>query len=90
MMGYQKKVRQGVGLLENAGIRRSKLMFYVYLHNEEGIPDAINRWSILREIGVEPFLMVNINNITPRLKRARRRGDRPAIWRNLTPEEVFA
>ncbi len=90
MLGYEAEVRRGVQFLKDAGIKGSRTAFYVYLHDEDHIPDAMKRWEILRELEVEPFLMVNADNLTPRLIRVRRRGDRPPIWRGLTAEEVFA
>ena len=89
LTGIEKSVRAGVKMLEGAGINLHSVHFFLYLHDEEMIPDAQYRWGVLRELGVEPFLMVNKDNLTRRLKRVRRRGCRPAIWRNLTTEEVF-
>jgi len=86
---YEPEFRRGVELLEGAGVRPSRLMVYIYLHDEKAIPDATKRWGIAREYNTNPFLMVNPENMTSRLRTIRRRGCRPAIWRNLTPEEVF-
>jgi len=85
----EKAVRDGVGLLNEVGFGNRAIHFFVYLHDEDMIPDAVYRWGILRGLGVDPFLMVNKDNLTKRLKGIRRRGCRPAAWRNLTPEEVF-
>ena len=87
---YEQELRRGIRLLEEAGVKPYRLMFYVYMHSEKAIPDAKYRWSVLRELGVEPFLMINLSiKKTKRLKQIHRRGCRPAIWRNLTPDEVF-
>lgn len=83
-------VRKGVGILLEAGFIARKLRFYIYCQDEEQIPDAQYRFGVLREIGCEPFLMVNPNYMTDRLRKIRRRGICPAIYRGLTVPEVFA
>lgn len=95
---YERSVRKGVQLLHDQGISKLRLSFYVYLHDEKHIPDAMKRWKILREIGVEPFLMMNIENFklglesikSKKFRALHKRGDRPGIWRGMTTEEVFS
>lgn len=87
--GIEKAVRRGVGLLVEAGFRPAQLRFLVYCHDEEAVPDAKYRWSVLRELGCEPFLMVNTEARTPALKRLARRCARPAIWRNADIDKLF-
>ncbi|MDD3962218.1 MAG: hypothetical protein PHT77_10190 [Bacteroidales bacterium] len=82
-------IRNGIKCLTDAGFRSNALQFFIYLHDEKSIPDAEYRWNVIRELGCEPFLMVNNENRTPRLKKIARRGCRPAIWRNLKSSEVF-
>jgi hypothetical protein len=89
MLECESEVRRGVQYLTDAGMRSNSLRFYVYLHDEANIPSAMERWRILRELKVEPFLMVNADDITPRLRRIRRFGCRPAVWRAMSPEQVF-
>ena len=89
LTGIEKQVRRGVQMLYDAGFGGWQVHFFIYLHDEAMIPDAQYRWKVLRDLGVEPFLMVNKDNLTDRLKKIRRRGCRPAAWRGLTPEEVF-
>ncbi len=87
---YEKKIINNIKLLNNSGIPNSKLTFFIYCHDENHIPDALHRWKFIREIpGVNPFLMVNPENKTKRLKRIQKKAVRPMIWRYLTPEEVF-
>lgn len=88
--GYEKELRRGIEFLDNHGIRGQRLMFYVYVHSEPHIESAKYRWDVLRELNVDGYIMVNQNNMTHRLRRIKRRGTRPAIWRGLTTEEVFA
>jgi hypothetical protein len=86
----EKQIQKGIESLLATGVPPSKLKCFLYIHDESQIVDGMYRWRILREYKVEPFLMVNMDNQTPRLKAIHRRGCRPAIWRGLTPEEVFA
>lgn len=88
LTAYESAVRRGVELLEAAGARQLRALLYI--HNERCLSDARHRWDVLRELGVEPFIMVNLDERTPRLRRIQRRGCRPAIWRNLSSAEVFA
>lgn len=91
MIGYKDKVIRGVKMLEKNGIPPYRLMVYVYLHNEAHIPDAMKRWEILRELGTEPYLMVNSSlRLTKKLRRIRRKGDSPAVYRKMTTKEVFS
>ncbi len=85
----ESKIRRGIIHMETAGFHPSALQFFIYLHDEAGIPDAMYRWDIIREEGCDPFLMVNNDNRTKRLMRVARRGCRPPIWRGLTTKEVF-
>jgi len=90
MKEYEKQIRKGMNILLTAGLTPSSVRFYIYLHNEESIPDAKYRWEITREYGFEPFLMVNRENLNKRLVKIRRRGCKPAIYRNMKSNEVFA
>lgn len=86
----EKAVRRGVQNLFDAGVNKFSIHVLIYCDGEHEIEDAKYRWKIIRdELDLEPFLMVNDDNITPRLREIRRRGTRPAAWRNLTAEEVF-
>jgi len=87
--GIEKSVRKGVELLTDAGIKTSSIRFFIYLHNEASIPDAKYRWSVIRELGIDPFIMVNNENRNRKLRRIARRGARPAIYRHLSSDEVF-
>jgi len=82
-------ILEGIREMIIAGFRPSALQFLIYLHDEKSIPDAMHRWDVIRAQGCEPFLMVNNEARTGRLRRVARRGCRPAIWRGLTTKEVF-
>jgi hypothetical protein len=85
----ERYVRRGVERLNDAGFAGYRLRFNVYCHDENAVPEARERWRILRELKVDPFLMVNDDNITPRLARLRRRCTRPAIWRGADVDLLF-
>jgi hypothetical protein len=85
----EKAVRRGIEIMLKYH-RPSSMMFLLYLHDEKSIPDAMYRWNVIRSYNCEPFLMVNNQKRTKRLRRVARRGDKPVIWRNLSTEEVFA
>ena len=89
MKGDEPEIRNGIETLIGAGFRPNALQFFIYLHDEKSIPDAEYRWNVIRGYNCEPFLMVNQDNRTERLRKINRRGCRPAIWRNLTSAEVF-
>jgi len=82
-------VRAGVAMLKDAGFPGTSIHFFVYLHDEAMIPDARQRWAILRELDVEGFVMSNADHRTDRIKRITRLGTRPAAWRGMTAEELF-
>jgi hypothetical protein len=89
MSGMEKQFREGVRILGEAGWKPRQLVILMYMHDEAAIPDAMHRWSVIRECGCEPFLMVNNENRTSVLKRIVSRGTAPAYWRNRTTEEIF-
>jgi hypothetical protein len=79
----------GMNIAFAQGMSPHKFSCYIYCHDEKSIPSAVLRWNTVRDMKIDPFLMVNSVNITPRLRKIRRRGCRPAIYRKLTAEEVF-
>lgn len=83
-------IKEAFETLESAGWRLNATHWFIYLHNEAAIPDAMHRFETIRQLGGEPFLMVNNDNRSSELRRIARRGCRPAIWRNLEVAEVFA
>jgi hypothetical protein len=86
---YEDELRRGFKHLLDAGIKSYKMMFYIYVHNENHLFDAAYRWNIVRELGADPFLMINPENLTPKLKSLLRLGTRPAANRKMTGEEVM-
>ena len=89
LTGIENSVRKGVKILKDTGFGDRAIHFFLYLHDENNIHDARYRWDVLRELKVEPFLMVNKDNLTPRLKHIRRNALRPAIWRGKGSDIVF-
>jgi hypothetical protein len=87
--GIEDQVRRGIKNLFDAGIKPYKLRCLVFLNDESQIESAKRRWTILRDLGVDPFLMVNIDNKTKNLYRIQKRACRPGIYRHLSTEEVF-
>ncbi len=80
-MDYKDSVISGLKLLKDAGVNiRTRCNVYVYLHNDEQTPDALERCEILRNIGTLPYIMVNRD--TPRTHRMTdlKRWTRPQIF----------
>lgn len=62
-----KARRRGVEILKNAGIKPGKLMFYMlcgYFNTTH--EQNMHRFEVLRELGVDPYVMV-YNNINRRI-----------------------
>lgn len=58
----EENVREGIAILREAGVDlRQRVLFYVYLHNEDYIESAKKRCYILREEGTNPYVMFNID-----------------------------
>lgn len=51
-------VRQGIELLDKAGIKPYRLMFYVLVNFNSTIEEDLKRINILQEYGADPFIMV--------------------------------
>ncbi len=84
---YEQDVIKTVELLKKHGINpRNKVMFYVYCSNDldgpTGIKSAIRRCYKLRELGTNPYVMLNIDSepsaIMKDLKRWANR--KPIFW----------
>ncbi len=61
-MAVKEDVLRGIQLLKDAGIdTHHKVMFYVYCHNGEQVPDAVARCRILKENNVTAYSMINID-----------------------------
>ena len=89
MTGDEKLIRKAFDILCDAGWRLSATQWLIYLHDEKSIPDAAYRFETIRSLGGEPFLMINNEGRTKKLRKIARRGCRPAIWRKMKTGEVF-
>lgn len=59
-MNYRDAVDKGIELMREAGVDlRNKSNWYVYLHNDDGWEDALERCNILRNHNVLPYIMLN-------------------------------
>lgn len=86
----EKVVRDGVKIIREAGFHSRELHALLYCHDESCIDDVKYRWNVCREIGIEPFLMVNNQlKLSLRMRRIRRVAVRPGLWRGLSTEEIF-
>lgn len=87
----EKSVRKGINILFEAGFKSHQIKFLMYCHDESQLEDVKYRWSIIRdEFNCEGFVMFNIDNLTKKTKKIRRITQRPALYRNLTKEEIFS
>jgi hypothetical protein len=84
----EELIKRNVGILENAGFHRSDFIFLMYIHSQEkgDLLDAMKRFQFLRSQNLNIFGMCNEKVTDTGLKR---RVMRPAIWRGITPKEVF-
>ena len=54
---YEEAVRSGIEILESANISPSELMFYVLVGFGTTEIEDLHRVEVLRELGVDPFVM---------------------------------
>ncbi len=54
---YEKAVTDGIKMLINNGVSRSRLMFYVLTGYDTTIEEDYYRVDLLRDLGVDPFVM---------------------------------
>lgn len=82
-------IKRNIQILEEHGIKRSYLSFFLYIHsmNHQDLKDAMERFRFLRSLDVDIFGMPNAQNIHD--YKLKKKVCRPAIWRGMTPEEVF-
>lgn len=85
-LDYLDAVTRGVQLLKGAGIDvRGKVQFYVYCDRSEsgkyGIESAIKRCAILKELGTNAYVMLNIDEEpTRQMKNLKRWANRKNIY----------
>lgn len=83
---YYKSVAKGIELLKDAGLDvRRKVQFYVYCDRsqtgEYGIDSAIQRCQILKELGTNSYVMLNIDQEpTQDMKNLKRWANRKYIY----------
>lgn len=84
---YEQDVRKAVSLLKKHGIHtRNKVQFYVYttkdMDGPTGIKSALKRCEILRELGTNPYIMLNIDEETSQIMRDLKRwaNRKPLFW----------
>jgi hypothetical protein len=88
ILGDEKKIINGIRILNSVGIGSYRLRVLMYIHSYDDIDSVKYRWKILREYGCEPFLMVNPNNKDDRITKIARKCCRLS-WRNMTIEQIF-
>lgn len=54
----EPEVRRGIGILEDAGVKPRKMMFYELVGFNTGFGQDLHRFEVLRELGVDPFVMI--------------------------------
>ena len=85
-LDYTKDVINTVELLKKHGINpRSKVMFYVYVSKDmdgpTGVKSALIRCDILRNLGTNPYIMLNIDDEPMEIMRDLKRwANRKAIF----------
>lgn len=92
-LSYRKYVERAVDLLKKAGVNvRTKVQFYVYCDDsvtgEYGIESALKRCRLLKEMGTNPYVMLNIDS-TPsaEMKRLKRWANRKRIFWTVDYED---
>lgn len=59
-MQYRDAVLKGIDTLNRNGVCvRNKVMFYVYVNDDDHVDDALDRCRILKEHGATPYIMLN-------------------------------
>ena len=79
----EKSVLDGLKLLKEVGINpRSKVLVYVYCHDDDHYESAVARCRQLKEAGTSAFVMFNCESkSTQRIKHLQRWANRPwAFW----------
>lgn len=87
-IAYTDSVLNGINILHDAGIDlRHNVMFYVYCDSDEQYDDAIWRCKLLKEKGVTPYVMLNIDVKQTRRMKDLKRWCRPWICWTIDPEQ---
>lgn len=92
-MSYKSDVISCIGMLRDAGINvRRDVMFYVYcdrsVDGEYGFNSALERCDILKNLGTNPYVMLNIDAPpTQDMKNLKRWANRKQIFWSIPFEE---
>lgn len=80
-MSVKDDVIRGINLLKEVELDvKHNLICYVYVHDDTQFDNALERCSILRDLGVCPYLMLNRNHKFGGLVRTLRRWTQPHVF----------
>ena len=89
-LGCEKAVMGAIDLLRDAGLNvRTKLMCYVYVHDDTQFDDALYRCNRLREKGVLAYVMLNQDHQFGGMVKTLRRWTTPWIYYKCTFDEYL-
>ena len=90
-MAVKDHVLRGIQLLKDAGIdTHHKVMFYVYCHNGEQVPDAVERCRLLKENNVTAYSMLNMDVPPTYSMKKLKHWTRPwAFWKTDYEEYIY-
>lgn len=89
-IGVKDAVVRGINLMKESGINvRSKLMCYVYVHDDTQFDNALERCKILRENGVLAYIQLNRDHQFGGLVKTLRRWTQPALFFKVEWEDYL-
>ena len=83
---YKKKVIQGINYLKDVGITGQDVVFYVLVGFDTVFPEDYERFRILVEMGVDPYIM-RYNQTEDRLLKHFARFVNRRLWRKMDFED---
>lgn len=87
-MSVKDDVLNAIQLLNDAGIStRSKVMFYVYCHDDQQVNDAVERCNILKANNTTAYAMLNQDTHQTVRMKALKRWTRPYIFWSIDFKE---
>lgn len=85
---YKDAVLKGIDILNANDVNvRSKVMFYVYVHDDDHVDDALERCRILKEHGATPYIMLNQDTKHTKRMKDLKRWCRPWIFWSIDFED---